>query len=296
MKIYKVGFIIMLLTTKTFAGQTIWDRKYCDWDNVTQQEIESQETSVAISTLKGSIWTCAGVRANRAKENKNKSLEENYMCYTYLMSNLPTQQFTFDHSDEFKNGDNVRDEVLKIPDYITQRNCTAIGDKQFDHMMSLFVFGIKKLSEMRQPIYDKIQKKLDEEEKLRKQAESEKEKKLNSPNCNKIAKFEEYCGRKRGEASMKVAFENEKKLNSRSGTVRPAAMRGYNAELMNYENQLTQIKKEFNSIKSSVISLNDCQVVRNKEVDVIDFLFTPKLVARLKAAFKKYCDVEWNEN
>lgn len=117
---------------------------------------------------------------------------------------------------------------------------------------------------------------------------------LASPNCEKVAKLNDYCVLKMGEAKVKKAYEYEKKLNMKSGTQNLSNIRAYTANLMEYQRRIAQLKKEFFSIKSSVISLDECNYIWNSEFQ--DNVYSPKLVTKLKAAFKNYCEVDWNEN
>ena len=285
-------FIILGISFNALADATsegVWMMKNCNWNDVSKERIENQTNLEALGFIKSNLHNCSHIRMQSSKKNNEAVAVKAYECYVDMVKDTSLSDIMYDRSKEFKTGEDLDDGILKIAKEATDKKCPLSGDVEVDHLAELYIAEIIKLAEMRKPFAEAEAKKQEKDFAEQKTKEDQAEKISNSPACLKISKFYEYCEIKKNRDTTKLAYEKEKVLNNRSGTVNLANIRGYTRALISLDDQLNKASSEFSKIKSPGFDLNNCTLKKIDDENGLRYVLNDKTISLIKSYKSKSC-------
>lgn len=149
------------------------------------------------------------------------------------------------------------------------------------------------------PIIDRFEKDMEikiEKERVEKLAKDNlekerKEKISSSPECLKMSEFLKYCGIKQQMVLVKDKIDYEHRISKRSGTTDQDRIRALTKILVSQEEGLATAKLKVENIKSSIIKLEDCNVVK-KQNEGIKIELDQASIIKIRKVLKEKCEVD----
>jgi hypothetical protein len=121
---------------------------------------------------------------------------------------------------------------------------------------------------------------------------AEQDKIYNSPPCQKVNKFVEFCDNRKNLTEAQFQFDREKKLDARSGTQNLANTRHYTSVIMAIEDQVNKTSGALNKIKYSTPKQSDCEIRKIEDDAGLRFAYSEKTNKIVKELKKKNCQID----
>lgn len=269
-------------------------------------KIEGKALKAELDSLEDYFLTLPKIKVdNLPYENINQA-KDNFFKYHELVKNIddtlyvkkiksqdyisPDDWLIFSGINKFNKGSHVEQDKENFRRWLK----VVVEKAPQNKILFAFYSYLKSLP----PILDnyekvleaKIEKEHAEKITLDKIEKERRDKISSSPDCLKMHEFLSFCDIKQQIVLVKDKIDYENQISKRSGTSDKDRVRSLTKILVSQEEGLSTAKKKFDSIKSNVINLNDCNLIKTN-VQGVKIELDEHSISKIRKVLKDKCEV-----